>query len=162
MKIQIKVIDDSNKMEIRQLFIDNWHSDIMISKGRIHKFDELEGFIATNNADIVGFLTFKQLNQNVELVSLNSFIERKGIGTLLLDRLVEYAIDHSINRLWLMTTNDNLNALKFYQKRKWTLKNIYPNAVKEARKLKPTIPMTGHDGIEIRDELELEYKIEKK
>jgi ribosomal protein S18 acetylase RimI-like enzyme len=158
MKVEIKAINDTNKPMIRQLFIDNWNSDIMVTKGQIHKFEEVEGFIAINNNKIIGVLTFKRKNQSVELISLDSFKENKGIGTQLLNRLVEYVKNKSVHRLWLITTNDNLNALKFYQKRKWTLKNIYPNAVKEARKLKPTIPIIGNDGIEIRHELELEYE----
>ena len=160
MKVEIKAIDDSNKPGARQLFITHWNSDFMVTKGRVHKFEELEGFIATNENDIIGLLTFRHEKNEVELVSLNSFIENIGIGTLLLNRLIEYVKENSVDRLWLMTTNDNLDALKFYQKRKWVLKCIYPNAVKEARKLKPTIPMIGYRGIEIKDELELEYKID--
>jgi ribosomal protein S18 acetylase RimI-like enzyme len=114
MKVEIKAIDDTNKPMVRQLFIDNWNSDIIVTKGQIHKFEELEGFIAISNNDIVGFLTFKQKNQSVELISLDSFKEKKGIGTQLLNRLVEYVKNKSVNRLWLITTNDNLNALKFY------------------------------------------------
>jgi hypothetical protein len=109
MKVEIKAIDDTTKPMVRQLFIDNWNSDFMVSKGQIHKFEELEGFIAINNNDIVGVLTFKQKNQSVELISLDSFKENKDIGT----------------------------------------------------QLKPTIPIIGNDGIEIRHELELEYEFEK-
>jgi hypothetical protein len=59
--------------------------------------------------------------------------------------------------LWLISTNDNLNALKFYQKRGFSLVKLYKNAVNETRKkIKPEIPLIGENGIPIRDEVELE------
>ncbi len=59
-------------------------------------------------------------------------------------------------RLWLMTTNDNLNTLRFYQKRGFVLVSVHRNAVMKSRQLKPEIPLTGNDGIPLRDEIELE------
>lgn len=55
----------------------------------------------------------------------------------------------------LITTNDSLLALKFFQKRGFVLSKIINNAVEKARKLKPEIPLIGNDGIPIRDEIEL-------
>jgi len=62
-------------------------------------------------------------------------------------------------RLWLITTNDNLDALRLYQRRGFTLAAVHPNAAAEARRLKPEIPLIGEYGIPIRDELELEMEI---
>lgn len=59
-------------------------------------------------------------------------------------------------RIWLITTNDNLNALGFYQKRGFRIKAVYPGAVDEARRIKPEIPLAASNGIPIRDEIELE------
>ena len=60
----------------------------------------------------------------------------------------------------LITTNDNLSALRFYQKRSFDMVRLYLNAVEEARKIKPEIPLTGNDGIPIRHEIELEMKLD--
>ncbi len=58
---------------------------------------------------------------------------------------------------WLMRKSyDNMNALRFYQKRRFRLIAVFPNALEESRKLKPEIPLTGIDGIPLRDEIELE------
>lgn len=62
-------------------------------------------------------------------------------------------------RLWLITTNDNMEALRFYQKRGFILSALYPNALEESRKLKPEIPEVGLEGIPLRDEIELEFKL---
>ena len=59
-------------------------------------------------------------------------------------------------QLWLITTNDNINALRFYQKRGFMLVAVHRNALELSRKLKPEIPMIGNDGIPLRDEIELE------
>jgi hypothetical protein len=58
------------------------------------------------------------------------------------------------------TTNDNLNALRFYQKRGFVLVSVHRNAVIKSRQLKPEIPLTGNDGIPLRDEIELEMLLE--
>ncbi|GAB6277014.1 MAG: hypothetical protein SAMD01599839_15540 [Rectinema sp.] len=62
--------------------------------------------------------------------------------------------------MWLVTTNDNIDALRFYQKRGFELLKIHRNAISKSRKIKPTIPETGNYGISIRDEIELELKQE--
>jgi hypothetical protein len=59
----------------------------------------------------------------------------------------------------LITTNDNTAALRFWQKRGFKLLRVHRNAVEKSRKLKPEIPLTGNDGIPIRDEIELEMML---
>ncbi|MFP3471139.1 GNAT family N-acetyltransferase, partial [Micrococcus sp. SIMBA_144] len=63
------------------------------------------------------------------------------------------------SRITLITTNDNLAALKFYQKRGFVMTAIHRNAVEKARKIKPEIPLIGNDGIPIRDEIQLEKAV---
>ncbi len=58
--------------------------------------------------------------------------------------------------VWLITTDANLHALRFYQRRGLVLAALHRNAVEAARRIKPEIPLIGNDGIPIRDELELE------
>ena len=60
------------------------------------------------------------------------------------------------SRITLITTNDNLAALKFYQKRGFDMVRLYRNAVEQARKIKPMIPLLGYDDIPVRHEIELE------
>ena len=70
-----------------------------------------------------------------------------------------WAREADIERLWLVTTNDNLAALKFWQKRGYELVTVHRNAIAEARRIKPQIPITGLGGIIIRDEIELEKRM---
>lgn len=90
-----------------------------------------------------------------EIISLDSIEEGRGIGTLLVQEVEKLASKKKCKLLKLVTTNDNVVALKFYQKRGFVLSRILRNAVEKARQIKPEIPLMGYDGIPIRDEIEL-------
>ena len=104
-------------------------------------------------------ITYIIKNNECEICSLNSFIENIGIGTNLICKVKEFAKENNCNRVKLITTNDNINALKFYQKRGFTFANIYKNSIEISRKLKPQIPMYAENGLPIRDEIELECEL---
>jgi hypothetical protein len=59
-----------------------------------------------------------------------------------------------------MTTNNNLRALAFYQKRSFRLVGLVPGAIDEERNVKPSIPLVDAEGLPIRDELHLELPLD--
>ena len=132
----------------------------MISRGHIHHADQLPGFIAIDSDEPVGLITYCLENNECEIVTLDSLKPGKGIGSQLIESVSDIAVAKNIKRIWLITTNDNTNALRFYQKRGFHLAAIYPGAVEKSRKLKEEIPETGYDDIPIRDEIELEIKLQ--
>lgn len=163
LSIEIRKIEIDDRSWIKDVFNKRWGGDFIVSRGKIHKPEELNGFIAQvnnkkkiNNNKKIGLITFKVINQEMEIISLDSFLERKGVGTTLLNRAIDFAKKKRIKRIWFITTNDNLLALKFYQRRGFNLARIYPNAMETSRKLKPEIPLIGENGIPLRDEIELE------
>src|SRR5262245_37163503 len=84
----------------------------------------------------------------------------QGVGSALLEAVRAALREAGVRRAWLVTTNDNLDALGFYQRRGWQLSVLRPGAVDEARQtLKPTIGEVAANGIPIRDELELELRV---
>jgi RimJ/RimL family protein N-acetyltransferase len=91
--------------------------------------------------------------------SLASLFKRKGIGRALVKRVKKIAKEKNCKRVWLITTNDNIDAFGFWQKVGFVLKAVYPGAILLSRKLKPEVPEFGNYGIPIRDEIELEFKI---
>lgn len=101
-------------------------------------------------------VTYHVGGNQCEIVSLDSVYPNRGIGTALLQAVRAAALQAGSGRLWLVTTNDNLNALRFYQKWGFVLAALYPNGLEKARALKPSIPLIGLEGIPLRDEIELE------
>ena len=135
---------------------DQWGSNRVVSKGTMLYPAELEGFAAVRDEKIVGLATYRIEGEECEVVTINSLTEGTGIGSLLLDAVKDEAVKTRCRRLWLITTNDNLSALRFYQKWGLRITAIYPNALERSRMLKPEIPLLGKEGIPIRDEIELE------
>jgi ribosomal protein S18 acetylase RimI-like enzyme len=83
-----------------------------------------------------------------------------GVGTALLAAANAAAYAAGCSTLWLVTTNDNLDALRFYQRRGFRVRAVRPGAVDDARAtLKPEISSTGAYGIPLRDEIELEAAV---
>ena len=144
---------------LRQFWIEHWGGEIMITRGHIYRPEQLEGFVIEDGAEWIGLLTFIIKDDELEITSLDSLRERQGIGSLLLDRALGEARARGCRRLFLITTNDNLNALGFYQKRGFELVAIHRGAIDESRKIKPSISLMGMNNIPLRDEIELEIKL---
>ena len=93
-------------------------------------------------------------------MTIDSLREGIGVGRALLDAVRDAAVETGCRRLWLVTTNDNVRALKVYQRWGMDLVALRRDAVTEARTLKPTIPERDADGIPLKHELELELLLE--
>jgi ribosomal protein S18 acetylase RimI-like enzyme len=136
-----------------------WGEPGVVSRGRLRTGTELSALCATDDNGVVGVVSWLSEGASVELVTLDSERPGKGIGTLLMDAILNAIDMHPVERVWLVTTNDNIDALRFYQKRGWRLAALHAGAIAESRRLKPSIPETGAYGIPIRDEIELEYPL---
>ena len=139
----------------------HWYSTRIISKGRVHDADQLPCFIARQSDARVGLVLYELEGNECEVVSLNGLTELSGVGSLLVDAVKSAATEANCKRLWLITTNDNTQALRFYQRKGFVLSTFYPNAIQQSRKLKPEIPLIGYDEIPIRDEIELEMSLQQ-
>ncbi|MFJ7662348.1 GNAT family N-acetyltransferase [Lysinibacillus sp. NPDC097162] len=150
-------ISQVNKKDVIEFFQTHWGTTEMVISSGIYDCSKLEGFAFINeNKKIAGLVTYVIREDECEIISLDSTEEGKGIGTLLVQAVEEYAWQHRCTVVLLITTNDNLHALKFYQKRGYYLVEILQNAVERARAVKPEIPLIGNDGIPIRDEIRLQ------
>lgn len=133
-----------------------WGSEIMVAHGQVYRPGELPGFVAVDGDQWLGLLTYHSAGEACEIVTLDTDHPNQGIGTALIAAARRAALQAGCRRLWLITTNDNTAALRFYQRRGFTLAALHRDAVSRSRQIKPEIPMIGNDGIPIRDELELE------
>ncbi|WP_438432613.1 GNAT family N-acetyltransferase [Gorillibacterium sp. sgz500922] len=144
--------------QIVEFLTKRWGTTRMVVKGRMHHLDELPGVAYLEDGQIVGMATYRMEGTECELASLNSTVRHKGIGRSLLQEVERLARESGCTRLWCITTNDNIRAIRFYQLNGMSLCRLYPNALEAARKLKPEIPLTGQDGIAIEHELEFEMR----
>lgn len=155
MKIVLK--STVNEWKVTTFFNKHWGSPMMVVSSGVYDCRQLEGYVALNaNEEIIGMITFLFNNKKCEIISLDSIDEGKGIGTTLINNVENMAKINNCHSLKVITTNDNLQALRFYQKRGFRISHIHINAVEEARKIKAAIPQVGDHGIPIRDEIELE------
>lgn len=136
-------------------FETTWGNSLMAIRGELINLLALEGYAAMHDERIIGLVTYRNENDYCEIVSLDSLMEHQGIGSQLMALVEKEALQQELTNLRLITTNDNLTALSFYQKRGYNLHQLYPNAVAKARQLKPSIPLIASNGIPVRDELEL-------
>lgn len=156
MDLTIHKITDKDKEWVLEI-IRKWGADFVISRGRKIYPTEIEGFYAEDvNGERVGMVTYEVTNDECEIVTLDAFNKFQGIGTALLEEVINEMKKKSINRLWLITTNDNLDAVRFYQCKGWTMCNVHVNAIELSREIKPTIPKIGQYGIPINHEIEFE------
>ncbi|MFD1735599.1 GNAT family N-acetyltransferase [Bacillus salitolerans] len=149
---------DVDEGHVLRFFIEHWGSPEMIVSTGVYQCHKLDGYIMMDdNQMIVGLITFAcdHEDEELEIISLDSIVENKGIGTELLQTIEREARNRKCKIIKLITTNDNVKALKFYQKRGYVLSKLMVNAVEKARTYKPEIPLIGNDGIPIRDEIEL-------
>ena len=146
-----------NKSDVRKFFIQHWGSAEMVVSSGVNNCSELDGFIYVNEHDeITGLITYMIRDNECEIISLDSTEEGKGIGSELVRVVEDLAKQHHCEVVSLLTTNDNLHALKFYQKRGYRIVEIISNAVQKARAIKPSIPLIGNDDIPLHDELKLQ------
>ena len=139
---------------------ERWGAEIVVVHGRTYRPAELSGFVAECDGERAGLITLHTDGNACEVVTLDSLLVGRGAGRALLKAARTEALALGCRRLWLVTTNDNVHALGFYQQNGFRLAALRPGAVEESRKIKPSIPLIGDHGIPLRDELELEMEID--
>lgn len=125
-------------------------------KGVLIDASVLPGFVAVDGGRPVGLLTYEAAHDECEVVAIISVEEGRGIGRALMDAVHDHAVAAGYRRLWLVTTNDNIRALRFYQLWGMELCGFYRHGARRSRKVKPSLPERGFDGILLDHELEFE------
>ena len=159
MEFVIKSIAPEHREEVNALLKREWNCPPSISRGRAIDTGVLPGFIALTDNKLSGLVTYNIVACECEIVTLNSFIEGIGIGTALINAVKMVAADHGCSRIWLITTNDDIEAIRFYQKKGFDLAAVYINAMELSRQMKPSIPLLGMHNIPIKHEFEFEINL---
>ncbi|MGE0121142.1 MAG: GNAT family N-acetyltransferase [Dongiaceae bacterium] len=157
--MEIRSIGPGDAAWVSGALVEHFASPRIVSRGVLHQADTLPGLVAVAATDPVGFLLYERRADACEVVALVSLREGRGVATALLDAVRRTAQAAGCRRLWLTTTNDNVAAIAFYERRGWTRCATRKGAMVEARKLKPELPERGHGGVPIRDEIEFELRL---
>lgn len=157
--VLVRAASEDDRAWIERRLQHSWGSTTIVSRGTVHDASQLPALVAVRGDDIVGLATYHVSVGECEVVSLDSLRQGQGIGSALLARVGEEAGRCGCHRLWLVTTNDNLTAVRFYRRRGMRLVAVHRGGVDEARRLKPSIPLIGEHGIPIHDELEFEREL---
>lgn len=145
-----------------QRLLERWGSRRVVSRGCVHDALELPSLVAERDGVPVGLATFALRDDACELVTLDAFEQGSGVGSALIEAGCRFARTRGCQRLWLITSNDNLPAVRFYQRRGFRLIAVHQDAITRARReLKPEIPELGLDDIPVRDELELVRELDE-
>jgi GNAT superfamily N-acetyltransferase len=161
MSFRIEPISEKDHNRIKTIISKLWGDDTLAVHGELFHTAYLDGFKAIEDGEIIGILHYQLRGSECEILTLASLQEGQGVGTALIATLEGLAKINGCRKLSLITTNDNLHALRFYQRRGFQLTALYPHQVEQSRKLKPVIPMIGDYGIPIRDEILLEKDLSK-
>jgi len=160
MAVHIEKISEKDKKEVLAILQSFWGDSKIVVHNEIFNALSLDGVKAVDNNKILGICHYRISDKECEILTLASLNSKQGIGTALLSEVESVALNAGCHLICLTTTNDNLNALGFYQKHGYQLTALFPKQVDISRQLKTEIPEIGYHGIPIRDELRLEKKLE--
>jgi GNAT superfamily N-acetyltransferase len=153
--VAIRPVAENDRPTVAWLTTQLWGAPEVVVHDDVFHPAELPGFIAERAGRIAGLVTFEVRSRVMEIVTINALNLYQGIGTLLIEAVRAEAKRLGCHEVTLTTTNDNIAALRFYQRRGFRLAALRPGAVDRSRQHKPEIPRTGDFGIPLRDEIDL-------
>ena len=158
--MQVRRVTPDDRAWVAETIVGAFASTKVVSRGRVHDdASVLDGYVVESDGRPVGCALWHEIEGDAELVVLVTTYRGAGAGTALLDAVVDHARKAQWKRLWLITTNDNTDSLRLYQRAGWDWVGWHRDSVTEARPLKPELPEVGAHGIRIRHEIELEYPL---
>ncbi len=137
---------------------EHWGSDVMAANGELFTPAEHDGFVA---GDWEGLVTYRVDGDSCEVTLIETDPRGRGTGDVLLAAVGDAARQAACSRVWLVTTNDNVDALGWYRRRGFRVVAVREGAVARSREtLKPSIPTHNpENGLPITDEIELSLSL---
>ncbi|HEX7297861.1 MAG TPA: GNAT family N-acetyltransferase [Solirubrobacteraceae bacterium] len=155
-ELHVRALRDDERAWAAGVVRESWGADVLAyGDGREHRPAALPALVAEADGERAGLATYAIEHGSCELVTVNAFTIGGGIGSALVEAVADAARTAGCGRIRVTTSNDNLPALRLYQRHRFVLTALHPGAVDRARERKPDIGPIGHAGIPIRDELDL-------
>ncbi|MET8232359.1 GNAT family N-acetyltransferase [Micromonospora sp. NPDC005298] len=156
---EVRPARPADRAAVDALHAREWGGPYVVAHGTRHDVRTLPTLVAVDGeAAVAGALTYHVDGDGLEVVTVVAAVPGAGAGTALLAAATSIAAEAGLARVWLVTSNDNLGALRFYQRRGMRLVRVDQGGVDRARQLKPEIPLVGEHGIPLHDELVLERR----
>jgi GNAT superfamily N-acetyltransferase len=133
-----------------------WSGGALLLRGRMIAPSDVEALAAYDGDRLAGVATWRLEGKVLYIVTLNNITDQRGVGVALLDATMKLGREKGAALVRVIVTNDNLNALGFYQRRGFKIVGVFPGAVDTIRSLNPNLPVMGANRIPMRDEIELE------
>jgi GNAT superfamily N-acetyltransferase len=154
-EITVRPVQETDRPTVEWLTTQLWGAAEVVVHDDVFYPASLPGFIAERAGRIAGLVTFDVRAGLLEIVTINALDQFTGIGTMLIEAVRAEAKRRGCQQVTLTTTNDNVDALRFYQRRGFRMAALRPGAVDRSRLRKPEIPRTGDFGIPLHDEIDL-------
>lgn len=153
MPVIIRPTEEKDHADVHQLLTERWTAPEIMLDDEMVDASRLPGYVAYDGDELVGLVTLIKRDGEWEILTLDSINRWGGVGSQLLDAVSTEARQLNVPRLTVRTSNDNLDAFRFYQRRGFRLEKIGQGVIDRERELKPGIPLRGDYGIEIHDEV---------
>ncbi len=157
--MKVSLLSDDDRTWVKERTELLFGGEFVVSRNEVHDPHKLPGFIVTIGRERIGVATYNIIDDECELVTIDSLSQFDGVGTMLLEKIEETAFELGCTKMWAITTNDNLDAHRFFQRRGFVLTNVRVGGMTKIRLLKPNIPKVGYYQIPVRDEFEFEKKL---
>ncbi|MCI8502089.1 MAG: GNAT family N-acetyltransferase [Oscillospiraceae bacterium] len=155
--MEISRLDDRFREQVDRHIKEEWLGPMIVSRGNVFDSSTLPGLIAEEDGSLLGALLYRAEQGECEIAILFSLKENQGTATSLIDVMLKDARTMGIRRVWLVTTNDNAHAIRFYLRRGFSLKDVHIGGFEPAKRLKfGGVTPLGNDGIPILHEFEFE------
>jgi GNAT superfamily N-acetyltransferase len=158
--MRISELSDDDRVWVKERTELLFGGHFVVSRQEVHDPHKLPGFIATEGKERVGLVTYHISGDDCEIVTVDSLCQFMGIGSMLLEKVETVAREAGCRKMWAITTNDNLDAHRFFQKRGYNISSVRLGGMTKIRLLKPNVPKIGYYGIPIRDEVEFEKPLD--
>jgi ribosomal protein S18 acetylase RimI-like enzyme len=156
--VLVRQAEPADRADTLALFRRDFGRAAVLAFGELMSLEECPAIVAEMRGDLAGALAYRMLPDALHVVALatDPLWQRSGVATHLAGEAEVLARRHGVGRLVFATTNDNLPALYFYQRRGWLITEVVPGAmiphVREHAR-------AGFAGIPVRDEIRLEKRL---
>ena len=152
--VLVREATDADRPAVRELFSRDFGRTQIVAFGEVMDIDQMPALVAVMTLDPSGALAYRLLGDALHIVALatDPMWQRSGVGGHLVAEAELLARRLQLTRILVATTNDNLPALYFYQRRGYRLSVLVPDSIITHTQQQ----VAGFAGIPVRDEVRLE------